>query len=362
MIYLIFKKKSQDFLILKIMKSIKILVLLAAVTLSLCRENTSNNIFKKSEGSGNWNSGFDCPRINIAQGSESPKSQGQAKIYAKNIVDPQDENDKLGLVFEFRSAPGALFQKVATKISDNKYYIPYRYMNGDSTFKNPVGKNKFIEGLFVSDEKQTYRLKIDLPFKKIGSFINDQEGNKIAQAINLNANLQKGIVKNLKSELHNHSNLYIEQQALIKASKESSDGISKELSKQETELKNAKEQVKTLQTEIDVSRKVYNSEKMKLQALERKLNDLETKQSLLGRKINAIEQSKIILENNKKPKQKLIEDLAKESEKSSKIVDYNFKLLRKAAPNKHSEIEKSEKAFEDKNAQEFQSNLSKIYP
>jgi len=208
-------------------------------------------LYKDTEGSGSWDTFYDCPRILIAEGSGNYVNQGGAKIYAKNIINPTVDADKLGFVFDFNSAPGELLKRVGTQISGNKYYVPYRYFNGDFKYSNPNQENKNIEGWFSDDNKKSYRMKVDFPFKSTGWFITDDEAQKIMNAVNSYSVREKGIIKSTKNEINSESSTYFQKKPLLDAAVKNKDSLAAELKRQEDELNSLKTKIDGLKSQID---------------------------------------------------------------------------------------------------------------
>jgi len=295
--------------------------------LSRAIKNKSEQLFKGDEGSGSWTTFFDCPRINIAEKTGNYQDQGSAKIYAKNIVDPTSNEDKLGVVLEFKQAPGALLKKIATLVSGNKYY------------------------------------KIELPYKAIGFFINDEEGRKIASAINSSAITAKNIVRDLKSNINGEVSGYIEKKRQLDAAQKGKEELEKVQKAQEQEANAFKTKIESRKAEVELQKKQVNEQKLKVAEEEAKLQKLLDSLNVDTAKLNNLVET---AEKQKANSQTSFADKIKSFQSdlaaSEKTLKLQFTNLRGSAPVRKPEIDSGEAALQKADAKAVAESLNKIYP
>jgi len=348
-----------------IFRDLLISILISSLVLNrrIQNERIKNNLFfKDTEGSGSWDTFFDCPRINIADDKGTFASQGSAKIYAKNIENPSSVEDKLGLVFDFNSSPGPLLVKVGTLISGNKYYIPYRYFDANLYYDNPSQDNKSIGGSFRSDDKKLYKIKIEFPFKRTGWFISDDEGRRILNAINTQSTNQKNIVTNLKSNINGQTSRYIEKKTQLDAALKGSNEFKALITKKESDAGELKKKIDSSQSNSDSLKKTIDDARKNLDDQISKFNDLQNSINMDSKTYNeimdAVEKSK----NDSIPIAKNINDIQAAVDESTKNLDTYFNTFISTAPIRKDEINTAKSAYQKSDAQGVVENLKKIYP
>ena len=319
-------------------------------------------IFKGTEGSGSWETFYDCPRINFSQGNQDYQDQGSAKIYAQTITKPKSNEEKLGLVFEFSKAPGALFKNLATLISGNKFYVPFRYFSGDISYTSPWFGNKFLEGSLTGDnKKEHYRIKIELPYKRIGEFISDEQGRNIGSAINKNTVAQKSTVRDLKSNITGQTSAYIEKKKQVNAAQKGEEELKKVLDAQKKEANSLKEKMNTRKTEIESQKKAITEEKMKVQEAETKLNKLQDSLSADNTKYSQITATIEKEKTNKASVEEKVKSFQNDANTLNTKLEQHFGNLKNAAPIRKPEIELGEAAVKKSDAKAVVDNLNKIH-
>ena len=139
------------------MKSIRIkaliTILLLAITLcsKLRRTETETEVeatFKSlvkatvTASGGDWEKGYNCPSIFLAQGAGKQVDQGPAHIEGIKFIENKGDN-LLGLVLNFEKpiAANSLMAQISKKLAGNKIYIPWRFFNNNFIFENPLFLN-----------------------------------------------------------------------------------------------------------------------------------------------------------------------------------------------------------------------------
>lgn len=321
-----------------------------------------NEFFKNTEGSGSWDTFYECPRINLAEKNGDYQNQGVAKIFATQITKATTNEDKLGLVFEFQQAPSPVFKKIATLISANKYYIPYRYFSGDFAYGNPFLNNKYLEGSLIGDDQLHYRIKIELPYKIIGEFVNDEEGRKMASAINSQAVAQKNTVRDLKSNISSQTSAYIEKKKQLDAAEKGEEELKKVLETQEKEVKALQDNMAAKRTDIENQKKEINQDKMKIADSEAKLQRLQDSLSADTVKQNQIAETIQKEKTNKTTVAEKVKSFKSEVDTVNTKLGQHFGNLRTTAPVRKPEIDNGEAAVKKSDAKAVNENLNKIHP
>lgn len=75
------------------------------------------------------------------------------------------------------SGPGENLKKIMIQDgSTNRWFFPFRYISQNFGYNNPTGFT-FLEGQLTNDAKETFRLKISLPWKSCFDwYITDEQG------------------------------------------------------------------------------------------------------------------------------------------------------------------------------------------
>ena len=324
--------------------------------------NNENGLFKSTEGSGSWDTFYECPRINIAKANGNYEDQGAAKIFAKNILGATVNEDKLGLVFEFKNGPAEAFKKIATLVSGTKYYIPYRYFSSEIAFGNPLLNNKYLEGTLTGDDKVHYKIKIDLPYKSSGHFLNDKEGRKMATAINFRSVTQKSTVKDLKSNISGQTSAYIEKKKQLDAVQKGEEELKKVLNAQEKEATEMKGKMDSRKTEIENQKKVISEDKIKVFDAETKLQKLQDTLNADTAKYNQITGTIAKEKTNKISVEDKVKNFQKDVDDVNTKLGKDFANLRNTAPVRKPEIDNGEAAVKKADVKALAKNLNKIHP
>jgi len=140
---------------------------------------------KLNQGGGSWTEGFDCPKILIGSHESNLKEEGRGTFFPDQIGKPVTVAEKLGWAFDMKKKPpGPILQKVFVQLEKtNIWYIPYSWMVANWSYTNPVGF-KYLQTTILNGKKEEFLLRIDLPYKGVGWFIDDNQANKIIGMLN----------------------------------------------------------------------------------------------------------------------------------------------------------------------------------
>lgn len=140
----------------------------------------------KEDGSGSWASGYYCGGgIFTSAGSLELVNQGAGTFFAQKLFTPTTATERLGWVFEMKNGPMAQLQKMMVHEggASKNWYFPFRWLDNKCTYTNPIGF-KYLECWITNDAKENFRFKVNLPWKLLGWYIDDDEGNKIKERLN----------------------------------------------------------------------------------------------------------------------------------------------------------------------------------
>jgi len=335
--------------------------LISSRTIKDKNKKLKSNLFKDDEGSGSWETFYDCPRINIRELNKNYISQGSAKIYGELIEKPITTEDKLGLVFDFNSTPGDVIKNIGTLVSGNKYYIPYRNFNGNFIYTNPSQANKYIEGSFISDDAKHYEIKIEFPFKKVGRFINDTDSKRIMNAINNYSTIQRNLVNGIKGNIQGEATKFFFNKKLLEVAEKGSDEFKKLIGERRQNVEKSLNEINELQNN-------YNSLSQEIKKAEETIYEKKKSLEDLNNRINSKskrrdEDLKLIEEDEKNQSF----DIAKKKAELHNVINgheekllKHFKELNDNAPVREKEIQAAKGAYQSLDKTKFNENLKKI--
>lgn len=253
---------------------------------------SSASLMKRAKrgASNTWNGGYDVT-LKCGPAGGSSRDGGNGILYATKIINPTDNCDTLGVGIKNISPTGDL-KNVMTQCPNDtqRWFIPYRNIAGKATYTNPFGGNKYIEFLVRPDNSPTgFTVRINLPYKTFGWYINDDEGNQIKSAINTNCERRKTIVTEAKVATVTNSNIYITKKPLVDAVLKSGG----ELQKKINELKSSNEALiaknKADVTNLDQVKNQYTGIKSQELQLKETTNNLKAQLSALSTQETSLE-------------------------------------------------------------------------
>lgn len=355
------------------MKPIIALIVISLISLSLTvsldrvkRSKSQSKTKSKSEGSGDYNTGFVIPGFLVAKGKDAFNSDkilgANAKFKPLALENPTTDDDKLGWCFEMED-PKEELAKIMVKGKVAKFWcIPFRWFTSVMEFTNPFGDYKSLTGWVVNDEKESYKVKVLLPYKTVGWYITDDEANKCSGNINVNRMKQQGSVKNGKSAVNSAAVSLTTNAPLLKSATDGAEKLKAEQTKLKTDLE-------TLKKETEAKEATFNKNAGAITESEVKLNEIKTAQdtlsreiSTIGSKIENIQQALSLAEANTTPEQlKAKYDVV--VKKNTEDLKAAITTLKGLAPPRSADLDTAEKAVVEKSdLAVLGTNLSKVAP
>jgi hypothetical protein len=238
----------------------------------------------KDDGSGDWNGGYNCPGFLVVTGNagfDENQRKGKGKFYGGKLETPSTAEEKLGWYFDMSAQlPSDPLTKIMVKASGNNYYIPFRWLSSDFGYTNPNGY-KYLEGWVTNDAKESYHVRLLLPYSTLSWYISDDEGKKISTLLNTRRTEHQGIVGTKKSGATSAANSYLSNKPLY-------DGAVGDAAKLKAEQDKQKAQVVTLEAEVNTKRTTYNTNQAQITTLESQLQTLKSAQTELNTAISSI--------------------------------------------------------------------------
>jgi hypothetical protein len=352
------------------MKFTKAYIILIILCLSQCssilRTERKAKSKAKNDGSGSWDTGYECPGIELLDEAQIKNSQKTWTTAERVSFKPKDmqsppENKKLGIFFTITD-PSQKLRKILVDAGANTFYLPYRYVSSKFNFQNPFNDYKVIEGSVTNDLNQTFLFRLKLPYKTFGWFIDDKQMQTLCDLINNNREAHQTIVKNTKSVLLSSAGIFIQNQLQLD---------------QNTRDANNLEALKTFMiAQIGPIKETIDSDNIKLSDLsiliakltaelnqkKSEFNDLNNKVNSLGLQHQELVQKISILEGDEKTKKTFINDITKKKDTSKTQLVGAFETLKKEVPYKTNEITQSETEItNEKKSDKLVLTLGSIY-
>lgn len=253
------------------MKIVKVLVLLALVSASFQRKVEK----KSSKSKMRWQDSYDC-KLFIDE-----VEQGTGKFTPVSIQSPSSVEEKLGWVFNMSAGPNDALKNFMVQIGNSsKYYIPYRYITAEATLVNGTKNNKFIIFRVSADGSPivTKALKVGLPYKTFGWYINEAESSEITLLVNQLRQQNQQLLNNAKSELTSNVNKYIDDLAALEASKIGDkalknlvakikgdmDSIQKKIDDLGDQMENGAKEITLLESQLQSKQDTYNKQNLEI--------------------------------------------------------------------------------------------------
>ncbi len=221
---------------------------LATSLLKVTKKVKNSKTSKKTTsdyGSGSYNDGFTCPDIFARSKGSNFTSGGRVKFYPLRLENPSTPQEMIGWVLDFENGPSHNVEKIVVKISGKKYYLPFRYIRSRAAYTNPVGY-KYIEFSVVNDSGEAFTFKVNLPWKRWGWYINDDQGNKICKFLNKRRTEHQNVVAESKVSAVSSANTNASISPILTAQKQTGANLDKE-------IKASEDKVKALTSFIDSS-------------------------------------------------------------------------------------------------------------
>lgn len=356
--------------------NIFVITLLSILALNLCtnllrtekaeRKKKSKTTYKaKSQdyGSGTWDTGYTCPEIQIALGKGTLKNEGEGTFQAKNLDNPVAEDDKLGWKFVLKNAPGSTLQKVMFKgTGNNSYYIPWRIISSYFTYTNPAGDNKYLTGFIINDAGETFQLKVLLPYKTLGWYIDDNEGQKLCNLLARRRNEAHNAVLAIKANAISAATSYISDKSLYDSALQNQNNISKALNEINAKITETSNTITSTESTRNQASLAYTSALSNLKAKESELNQLNSDLNALSTKYDSNAETLRQLSANNGNATEQIKGLQTTVDKSKQVFDQQITTLKSQAKERNSEIDAVVTANNNLQSEGVKSNLQKIFP
>jgi hypothetical protein len=334
----------------------KLFIAIAIITFA------STNMRSKTEtkdGSGSWTEGYTCPKIFFNEQGQKEVDNGEAVLKAEQMDKGTTSEDKLGLVLTFKNDIKTDLKNNVVIVSGKKVYIPWRNFNivNAPEYTNPWGDNKYITATVDGDDEKKYTLKINLPYKTFGYYINDDEGTKIALRINNNANSLRNKVSSSKTAIIKSTNdLITANNSLEQLKKNKAEAITSTEAKivtYETEKKNLEKRSKENDIKLVTAGKAFEIE-------QKNHRDVKAKLYAINSQIHI---TKNVLEGLKAPGEgDNVKSLNSLKSTASGDLDSKIKTLKTQAANRVTVVDTTATAAKAFKIDEVQSTLKQIVP
>jgi ribosomal protein L9 len=343
------------------MKFTTMKTILSLIVIGMVLSNNTMRRSKTQDGSGNWNNGYNCPKVFIKEGKGNLVDQGAAKIMGPQIENPTTDANKLGLNFHFEKAPAAnsFITQIGTKVSDKNYYIPYRFFQGDMDYENSNWTNKRLFGTLVADNKKTYFLDIYLPYKTVGWYINDEESNKIKNKVNSRGVEARGKVTAVKNIISPLAEKYLINNEILKAISKDKSAFDKKIAYQQKISEKLKADAEALKAKIETAKQALFAKQKEVQASHNALVASQLAVRAVSQQINTINLEVTGLSN---PNEDQLAKSKNTMEVVKKKLDDHYANLKKEISSKVNDFNKSKEGLEALDKSKFESGLNTSYP
>lgn len=173
----------------------------------------------KSDGSGTWLNGYECPGILINKSKSDIETRYPLGYFYPSHLNSTDAPYSLGFPFNFTTMPtNEIILDVFTHFQDTIYYIPYSLLASNFTYSNPSyfdyqqirgSVKKYING---TTNFTTINFKILLPYGTFSRYISHQEAEDIVNTLNINLEKYHHKVEDAKNKIKENVNNYFEKE------------------------------------------------------------------------------------------------------------------------------------------------------
>lgn len=357
----------------------KTLIILSVVLLSTSisvkrTSSSSTSLIKrssKSDGSGSWADGFECPGLLISNSKGELQNEGKATfkpVKLEAAVTSPTAKD-IGWVFEFPAgkAPGDNLKKVMHPVNGkaNHFYIPFRYISGTFSYTNPWFKSKYVEGVLTNDGHEQFNFKLNLPYKVVGNYIDDKEGTKIANLLNQAKSQHQTAISSAKTAAKIAVQQYLSSKSSLDHANKNGTTIEETKNKMKVQIDSLAKKVNSIQTELSTFQsEIYTLEKQlgekKAQAasLAANLDGMKNAISSLNKNMEEMGKDSASIETLKK-------NLAATLKSANEDLDKQLAVVKAEAPEKKTEVEAAKTAVINTTPNsevDFNTNIQKVFP
>lgn len=238
----------------------------------------------KSDGSGTWLNGYECPGILISETNSVVETRYPLGYFYPSRLNSTIAPYSLGFPFNFTNMPtNETILNVFTHYQDSIYYIPYSILTSNFIYSNPSYFDyQQIRGSIKKYSNKTsnfttINFKILLPYGTFSRFISHQEAEDIVHTLNINLEHYHHKVEEAKNKIKENVNNYFGKDDELKLKQENETKklivnqrlINKEISHKSTLLKGLekkneqmkKDLVSYYKTRDEIMDKIHESQK-----------------------------------------------------------------------------------------------------
>ena len=278
------------------MKSIKITVIFTLVLSSIIlsstikrkSEKSKTTTLTKDDGSGSWETGYNCPKMIITNTKTNAKvTTGEWKFEPSKIDNMAD-----GLEVTFKAAVNN--EVIVSNVSGGQTYIPWRYIKDQIfDYEKDFGSNKRINFFVRTDSGNEYKVEFYLPWKTVGNYITKEQCDTLMSKFKGKSDTSRNAVitnkKSLTSNVAGLKALLDNQKTLINNDQQIIASAEAKMKSIDTERTGLEKQMQDLQAKIDAAKANLGNLTFKkdiyLSVIERTQKDLENDKPLLDDKV-----------------------------------------------------------------------------
>ena len=332
------------------------------------KKNAVKSKTKADDGEGSWDQGFRVPGFLVVSGNEGfneeeKNRKGKGRFYPAKLETPTTAEERLGWVYDMTTmAPTGSLAKIMVRIQQsNLYYIPFRWINSDVTYTNPSGY-KYFEFWVMNDARESFHVRVLLPWKATGWIINDDQGKKIATLLSTKKSQSRAIVDSKKTNANTAANSYLTNKPLYDAAMGDAAKLKAERDKQINQLATITADQKAKQKSFDDNQAAINNLESQIKPLKDAQNSLNTDLSSLTNQINQINASLATLDTGAKSAD-LATGFQTNLKKAEADLRQNLSDLSAETPIRQSDIQSAQDGILTKLSKpDFNSNLNKLFP
>lgn len=211
----------------------------------------------KTSADNSWEGGYQCDIL--VDGNKN----GAGYFFANKLATTTSTtaSEKLGWVFKMTSQPESNLAKILVSDTSGNHYLPYRLIKTQATYTNPSGDNKYISLSVHLDNGEQHIVKVNLPYKMFGWYINDEQGQIVANFINTYRTNTRNNILEAKSTISKSSSDYITKSPLFQAASKKGSGISIQIEDLKNKQNALEAQIKQTQTSLASTQTAFNNAK-----------------------------------------------------------------------------------------------------
>jgi len=319
----------------------------------------------KDDGEGSWNTGYNCPGLQISLNGQTYSDMQKVYFKPTQIEQPANALDNLGIYFKFSTPPNAVLSQVlVAEPKSNTFYLPYRYISQNLEYvKDGIFSYKTLEGWVTNDAKKGYKFKIVLPYKIFGNYVTTDEAEKLAKLIKQRKDEAQSTIRASKRKALDAAVAFIAKKPLLEEVESTGNkaGSTKKANEKRIQeltaiMSKSKTDLQQLQKDADLFESSLNEKKTKIV-------DLNNQLISMGKEFDSLKENLVLLGNSsgitasKQKELKGLVDVAT-NDLASSLKDIGIK-----APERLDAITKATDAvLTAKNQVTFSNNIDQISP